>query len=536
MQVQTWMDEKEALKAAGVELPQYDVANVKAEGEKNPKWIHFGGGNLFRAFHAELAHELANIDELDAGLIVCDTHDDSVINNVYRPYDNNMLEVIMNADGTLQKKLLTIVSGAYYAVPGTEDYKAVANYFENPSLQFATVTITEKGYALKRPDGTYLPVVEEDFANGPEKAKHTMSIMTSLLWHRFKAGEYPIAMVSTDNFSQNGKRFQQSLLEVAEAWEQKGFVTGAFVKYLKDDKKVSFPWSMIDRITPNPAESVRKELEAEGFTGMDIVHTPKGTNIAPFANTETVHYLVVEDSFPNGRPALEKVGVMLTTRETVDKADRMKVTTCLNPLHTALAVSGCLLGYTRISAEMKDPDLVALIKHIGYGEGLPVVENPGILSPQTFIDELLEKRLPNPNIPDAPQRIACDTSQKVPIRFGETIRSYVAADDKDPKTLKFIPLVIAVWLRYLLGKDDKGVDFTISPDPLLPMLTEQLKSLALGVTDAATIHSAVQPILFNETIFGSNLYEVGLGEKVEAYLAELLEGPEAVRKTIHKYV
>lgn len=158
------------------------------------------------------------------------------------------------------------------------------------------------------------------------------------------------------------------------------------------------------------------------------------------------------------------------------------------------------------------------------------------MSPQTFIDELLEKRLPNPNIPDAPQRIACDTSQKVPIRFGETIRSYVAADDKDPKTLKFIPLVIAVWLRYLLGKDDKGVDFTISPDPLLPMLTEQLKSLALGVTDAATIHSAVQPILSNETIFGSNLYEVGLGEKVEAYLAELLEGPEAVRKTIHKYV
>lgn len=68
------------------------------------------------------------------------------------------------------------------------------------------------------------------------------------------------------------------------------------------------------------------------------------------------------------------------------------------------------------------------------------------------------------------------------------------------------------------------------------MLTEQLKSLALGVTDAATIHSAVQPILSNETIFGSNLYEVGLGEKVEAYLAELLEGPKAVRKTIHKYV
>ena len=536
MQVLTWMDDKEALQAAGVELPHYDVASVKAEGTKNPKWIHFGGGNLFRAFHAELAHELANRHELDAGVIVCDTHDDSVVNSIYRPYDNNILEVIMEADGTLQKKLLTIVSAAYYAVPGTADYETVATYFENPSLQLATVTITEKGYALKRPDGTYLPVVAEDLLNGPKNAKHTMSIMTSLLWHRFKAGELPIAMVTTDNFSQNGKRFQQSILEIASAWKEKGYVTNDFIRYLEDDRKVSFPWSMIDRITPNPAESVQKELEAEGFIGMDIVHTPKGTNIAPFANTETVHYLVVEDNFPNGRPALEKVGVILTDRETVDKADRMKVTTCLNPLHTALAVSGCLLGYTRISAEMKDPDLVALIKHIGYEEGLPVVENPGILNPQTFIDELLEKRLPNPNIPDAPQRIACDTSQKVPIRFGETIRSYVAALDKDPKTLKYIPLVIAIWLRYLLGKDDKGVDFTISPDPLLPMLTKQLASLALGVTDATIIHNAVQPILSNETIFGSNLYEVGLGEKVEAYLGELLKGPDAVRDTIHKYV
>ena len=74
---------------------------------------------------------------------------------------------------------------------------------------------------------------------------------------------------------------------------------------------------------------------------------------------------------------------------------------------------------------MKDENLVTLIKNAGYKEGLPVVTDPGILSPKEFIDTVVEVRLPNPFMPDAPQRIACDTSQKVGIRFGETIKAYM---------------------------------------------------------------------------------------------------------------
>lgn len=122
---------------------------------------------------------------------------------------------------------------------------------------------------------------------------------------------------------------------------------------------------------------------------------------------------MVEDRFPNGRPPLEQAGVYMTDRETVNKTERMKVTTCLNPLHTALAVYGCMLGYTLICDEMKDATLVKLVKRLGYVEGLPVVVDPGILSPKAFIDEVVEQRLPNPFMPDSPQRIATDTSQKV---------------------------------------------------------------------------------------------------------------------------
>ena len=111
---------------------------------------------------------------------------------------------------------------------------------------------------------------------------------------------------------------------------------------------------MIDKITPRPAESITAALTEEGFEDMAPVQTAKHTYIAPFVNAEVPQYLVVEDRFPNGRPALEKAGVYMTDRDTVNRTERMKVTTCLNPLHTALAVCGCLLGYTLIADEMKD--------------------------------------------------------------------------------------------------------------------------------------------------------------------------------------
>ena len=141
----------------------------------------------------------------------------------------------------------------------------------------------------------------------------------------------------------------------------------------------------------------------------------------------------------------------------------MKVCTCLNPLHTALAVFGCLLDYVKISEEMKDPELKKLVEVIGYKEGLPVVINPRILDPKEFIDTVLNVRVPNPFMPDTPQRIATDTLQKLAIRFGETIKAYQASETLDVKSLKLIPLVFAGWLRYLMGVDDQGEKFELEP-------------------------------------------------------------------------
>ena len=193
-----------------------------------------------------------------------------------------------------------------------------------------------------------------------------------------------------------------------------------------------------------------------------------------------------------------------------------------------------MLGYTSIAAEMQDEQLVKLVKPIGYVEGLPVVVNPGIIDPKAFIDEVVEQRLPNPFIPDMPQRIATDTSLKVAIRFGETIKSYAADPQKNPASLNAIPLAIAGWLRYLLAVDDEGKEMPVSADPMLPALQAELVGVELGKPESCK--GKLESILTNKVLFGVDLKEVGLAEKIEGYLSELLAGPGAVRATLKKHL
>ncbi len=523
-----------AWEKAGVTLPSYDIVALAENTKKSPHWVHFGIGNIFRIFLGSIADTLIEKGELDQGITCVETFDFDVVDKIYKPYDNLVLGVTLKADGNTEKRVigsLTEAIKAQSAVP--EEWNRLKEIFTNPDFQMATFTITEKGYALKNADGQYFPFVQADIDNGPEKPGAAMAIVAALLFERFKAGQYPVAIVSCDNCSHNGEKLMSSIVTMAEEWEKKGFVPAAFVEYLKDENKVGFPWSMIDKITPRPAESVEKELEALGIEDMAPVITSKRTYIAPFVNAEGPQYLVIEDKFPNGRPKLEDAGVYMTDRDAVNKVERMKVTTCLNPLHTALAVYGCVLGYTLIADEMKDTELNKLVHEIGPVEGMPVVTNPGILSPEAFVDEVINVRIPNPFMPDTPQRIATDTSQKVGIRYGETIKSYVAKYG-DAKKLKAIPLAIAGWLRYLLGVDDEGQAFERSADPMLETLSQQMEGITLGHPES--VGDKVRPILSNANIFGSDLYEAGIGDLIEDLFKEELAGPGAVRATLKKYL
>lgn len=518
----------------GIEVPTYDVSKVADNTIKHPVWVHFGVGNIFRIFIGGIAEKLIEDGCSDKGIICAETFDYDIVNKIYDPYDNLVLAVTLKPDGSTSKKVIGSLSEAIKASSKDEkSWDRLKEIFTDSGLQMISFTVTEKGYALKGADGNYLPFVIPDLNNGPKSPVGAMAVVTALLYERYMNGAAPLAVVSMDNCSHNGEKLQNAVTTMANEWLGRGLIEKGFIDYISDEKKISFPWSMIDKITPRPSTEIADALEADGIEAMQPVVTDKNTYIAPFVNAEGPQYLVIEDKFPNGRPELEKAGVYLTDRKTVNEVERMKVTTCLNPLHTALAVYGCVLGYKSIAAEMQDEDLTRLVNGIGPVEGMKVVCDPGILSPEEFVKEVIEQRLPNKFIPDTPQRIACDTSQKVGIRYGETIKSYVEKYGS-AKDLKYVPIAIAGWLRYLLAVDDDGAAFELSPDPMLGEMQAALKGIKLG--DTASIGDKLKPILSNANIFGSDLYKAGIGEKIEEIFAEEIAGPGAVRATLKKYI
>ncbi|MFI3213000.1 MAG: mannitol dehydrogenase family protein [Eubacteriales bacterium] len=518
----------------GYALPAFDIETVRANTKENPFWIHLGAGNIFRAFQANVVQNLLNKGVLDRGLIVAEGYDYEILEKMNRPHDELGILATLKANGTIEK---TVVASVLESVKvdhkDAVEFARLEEIFTKESLQMVSFTITEKGYSLVDGKGEYLANVAADFVNGPALADSYMGKVVALLYARYVNGALPIAMVSMDNCSHNGDKLKAAVLEIADKWLANGKVEEGFVSYLNDGNKVSFPWTMIDKITPRPDESVKQMLAQDGIEELEPAITSKNTYVAPFVNAEECEYLIIENDFPNGKPALEAGGIQFVERSVVDKVEKMKVCTCLNPLHTALAVFGCLLDYQLISKEMENPTLKALVEKIGYVEGLPVVVHPGILDPKVFIDEVLTKRIPNPFMPDSPQRIATDTSQKLGIRFGETIKAYVASEELHVADIKMIPLVFAGWLRYLMGINDKGEAFELSADPMLDVVCPQVAGISFGDTD---IHEKVAGILSNEAIFGMDLYAVGLGELVETYFVEMLAGVGAIQATLDKYV
>jgi len=515
---------------SGYRLPAFDIPAMVHATTQSPSWLHIGAGNIFRIFLAGLQQELLDAGQSNKGIIVYEAYDEGIIPASFAPYDNLTLAVTLNPDGTTDKQVVASIADAFGS-----DLTRLKSLFVQPTLQVVSLTITEKGYTIN----------STAICSSPDQASTAMEQVAAGLYARFQSGAAPIAIVAMDNFAENGTKVANAVEAIARVWVSKNQAQPAFIEYVKAQ---AYPWTMIDKITPQPSKAIADILEKEGYASTQITQTIKNTTVASFVNAEGPQYLIIEDNFPNGRPPLELAlgkGVFFTDKDTVRKADQMKVCACLNPLHTILGVCGTLLGYPTISACMQDKRLVNFIKNAA-AEAMPTVANPGIINPEDFLEEVITMRFPNPFIPDTPARINTDASQKIPVRFGETLK---ARGEKglDIAGLEAIPRFVALWLRYRMGKDDAGKPMKLSPDPritetVLPLveleLGDEAKSWLPVMPDDGDPQNvllrmvSLRPILSDPAIFGVDLYAVGLAEKIEELFFELAASPGAVNHNL----
>ena len=500
----------------GYALPEFDIDAMRKKTLEAPEWVHFGAGNIFRAFLGAAAQRLLNAGEMTTGVIAFEGFDSETVEKAFKPFDNLALGVTLVSSGSVKKEVLASIPEALTM----KDDTRMKEIFTAPSLKMVSFTITEKGYSLR--------FAEKDAQGKPEDANGLIGYLCKLLLARYNSGKTPLALVSMDNCSHNGEKLETAVKYVIGEWLKNGHVPQGFIDYI--DNRITFPWTMIDKITPRPDATVMKMLEEDGFEDGGLIITSKGTYTSAFVNAEEKEYLVIEDTFPNSRLPLDKAGIYYASRKTVEDVERMKVTTCLNPLHTCLAIYGCLLGFKTIWQEMDDEDLHSMVNRIGYTEGLPVVTDPGIMDPKEFLRQVLEIRLPNCFLPDTPQRIATDTSQKLSIRFGETIKAYLEKG-MDLSILKGIKLVEAGWLRYLMGVDDNGEPMEISADPRLEEMKQRLSGLSFMHSENAG--EILKPILSDESLFGLDLVKAGMAEDIICAFKKMNAGAGEVRKAIH---
>ena len=271
---------------AGIRLPGFDRAGMISQTEKTPQWVHFGAGNIFRIFPASLQQSLIERGIEKTGIIMVAGRDGEIIEKIFRPCDNLTLGVTLKSDGDIEKTVIGSITKSLW-MGKKEDFEELKQVFRNPVLQMASFTITEKAYKI--PEGA--------------GAENYLWTVTALLYERYLAGRAPLAMVSMDNCSKNGDVLFSAVETFAIKLVENGIAERGFLDYVRNRELLSFPLSMIDKITPGPDIGVKDLLERDGFT--DTEFYSKSSSTAPFVNAEETGYLVIEDSFPNGRPALE---------------------------------------------------------------------------------------------------------------------------------------------------------------------------------------------------------------------------------------
>ena len=418
-----------------IQRPSYDRKRTV------PGLVHIGVGGFNRSHLAVYLDDLLTRDdqkrwgEFGVGLLPADKqlHDALA--------EQDYLYGLMLVDtGEESYRIVGSLAGHLYAPEATE---AVLERLTSPDCKIVSLTVTEGGYFIEDSSGRFLSDhenIRHDLEH-PEQPRTWLGYVAEAANRRMKTGAAPLTLLSCDNLQANGAAARKALLSFGE------LRSVALRRWMETN--ISFPNSMVDRITPRTTDQNRATIK-EKFGVVDL---------APVVS-EPFRQWVLEDEFIAGRPAWELAGAQMTTD--VAPYERMKMR-LLNGGHSTIGYVGDLLGFSTIAEAASDPLLRKLLVQF-MTEVRPTVKPlPGIdLDDYTAT---IVKRFSNTAIRDQVARICSDGCAKMAKFIVPSLVDLLESG----KTPHMLPFVLASWLHYLRGHDEKGRQMTIS-DPLLGVL------------------------------------------------------------------
>jgi mannitol 2-dehydrogenase len=435
-------------------VPTYDRSAL------TPAVVHFSVGGFHRAHQLVYFDDLAEQGVSDWGVVGVGLHSPAM-RDALRPQDHLYTVVERSSAGERARVIGSMID--YHFAPDSPE--TVLALLTDERTRLVTMTVTGNAYRIDARSGEFAPddAVRADLAD-PHHPRSLFGYIVEALDLRRRAGMPPFTVLSCDNMQQNGEAARAAVVGFAQLRDE------VLARWIADT--VAFPGSMVDRITPSTSEQDRDDI-ARRFGVADTWPVI----------TERFSQWVMEDSFCNDRPPLERVGVQFVAD--VGDHELMK-TRLLNASHSALGHLGQLVGLTRVDEVMADPVLGRYVTRLMADEIAPLLPPPAGVDLAGYQRSLLQ-RFADPSIGDRLDRLCRRGSSKVPLYVLPTLRT--ALETGRPSRL--LTLAVAGWCRYLQGTDLAGDELVVVDER-----AAELRRLArAGGTDP-------RPLLEVRSVFG----------------------------------
>ncbi|MET1259157.1 mannitol dehydrogenase family protein [Flagellimonas sp. DF-77] len=413
--------------------PNYDRSNLKTGV------VHIGVGGFHRSHQAFYLHRLMQVGK---------AFDWAICGLGLREEDRGMLKDLKQQDGLYTlltqhpdgKNDCEVIGSMKEMLLAPDDPQAAIAKLAHPDTRIVGLTITEGGYNFNPTTGHFdfsNPDIVHDLTQ-PAVPKSVYGYLVEALRRRKRNGIRPFTVLSCDNIQGNGSVLRRMTLAFVLKQDPD------MAKYIADH--VSFPNSMVDRITPVTSPEIKEVLER----GYGIVDR-RPVVCEPFIQW------VVEDDFSNGRPELGEVGVQFVNN--VAPYELMKIR-LLNAGHSVIGIPGAISGLPTIDACMQDGIFKRFLRRFLDEEATPVLGKIQGFDMEGYKDDLMV-RFANPNIKDNVSRICSQSSAKLPKFLIPTLRINLAYEG----SIRFATFVLAAWCYYSdVGKDEKGRSLEIIDD------------------------------------------------------------------------